>query len=241
MGTDLPSRSSAPCVHFPSQSSAWQMLLLDLGTQTHFPALSLHGTCNSLASCSHISIVEGESKCISCSWLNHRVQVWPACRKQLVMSLCLESTHSHERPAHILRLSWATHVTVRGPGLYFSNFMTQYVLVCVCLLRRAHLISHVRVFVTPWTVVCQAPLSMGFSRQEYSSGLPCSSLGHLPDPEFEPTSPASPALAIRFFTTEPPGKLCTCVLPLKKCSMKLQCEIHSGNLCFVLIFKKSSS
>ena len=42
--------------------------------------------------------------------------------------------------------------------------------------------SRVRFFVTPWTVACQAPLSMGFSRQEYWSGLPCPSPGDLPDP-----------------------------------------------------------
>ena len=42
--------------------------------------------------------------------------------------------------------------------------------------------SHVRLFATPWTVACQAPLSMGFSRQEYWSGLPCPSLGDLPNP-----------------------------------------------------------
>ena len=137
MGTDLLSCSPAPCVHFPSQSSAGQMLLLDLGTQTHFPSLSLHGTYNSLDSCSHISILEGESKCISCSWVNHRIQVWPACRKQLIMILCLESTHPHGRPAHILSLSWATHVTLRDPGLCFSNFVTQYVLVCVCVFVQA--------------------------------------------------------------------------------------------------------
>ena len=49
----------------------------------------------------------------------------------------------------------------------------------------------------------QAPLSMGFPRQEYWSGLPCPPPGDLPDPGIEP---ASPALAGRFFTTEPPGK-----------------------------------
>ena len=48
----------------------------------------------------------------------------------------------------------------------------------------------VRLFVTPWTVAHQAPLSMGFSRQEYWSGLPCPPLGNLPDPGIEPTSPA---------------------------------------------------
>ena len=42
--------------------------------------------------------------------------------------------------------------------------------------------SRVRLFATPWTVACQAPLSMGFSRQEYWSGLPCPRPGDLPDP-----------------------------------------------------------
>ena len=52
----------------------------------------------------------------------------------------------------------------------------------------------------------QAPLSMGFSRQDYWSGLPFPPPRDLPDPRIEPTSPVSPALAGRFFTTEPPGK-----------------------------------
>ena len=57
-----------------------------------------------------------------------------------------------------------------------------------------------------WTVAHQAPLSMGFSRQEYWSWLPCPPAGDLPDPETEPASLVSPALAGGFFTTEPPGK-----------------------------------
>ena len=61
--------------------------------------------------------------------------------------------------------------------------------------------SHVRLFVTPWTVAHQAPLSMGFSRQEYWSGLPCPPPGDLPNPGIEPTSLTCPALAGRFFTT----------------------------------------
>ena len=44
----------------------------------------------------------------------------------------------------------------------------------------------------PWTVACQAPLSMGFSRQEYRSGLPCPPLGDLPDPKIELRSPMFP-------------------------------------------------
>ena len=61
--------------------------------------------------------------------------------------------------------------------------------------------SHVRLFATPWTVAHQAPLSMGFSRQEYWSGLPLSRPGHLPNPGIQPMSLKSPALAGGFFTT----------------------------------------
>ena len=70
----------------------------------------------------------------------------------------------------------------------------------------AQLLSHVWLFVTPQSVAYEAPLSMGFSRQEYWSGLPFPPLQDLPNPGIEPTSPASPALAGGFFTTEPPGK-----------------------------------
>ena len=52
----------------------------------------------------------------------------------------------------------------------------------------------------PWTVAHQAPLFMGFSRQEYWSGLPCPPPEDLPDPGIEPMSPASPALGGEFFT-----------------------------------------
>ena len=54
---------------------------------------------------------------------------------------------------------------------------------------------------TPWTVSCQAPLSMGFSRWDYWSGVPCPLPGNLPDPGIEATSLRSPALRGRFFTT----------------------------------------
>ena len=60
---------------------------------------------------------------------------------------------------------------------------------------------------TPWTIARQAPLSMGFFRQEYWDGLPCPTPGNLPHPEIVPMSLASPALAGRFFTTEPPWEL----------------------------------
>ena len=56
-------------------------------------------------------------------------------------------------------------------------------------------LSCVRLFVTPWTIAYQAPLSMGFSRQEYWSGLPFSSPGDLPNPGIESPSPESPAMS----------------------------------------------
>ena len=67
-----------------------------------------------------------------------------------------------------------------------------------CLLSR---FSHVWLFATLWTIACQAPLSMGFSRQEYWSWLPCPPPGDLSDPEIEPPSLMLPSLAGGFFTT----------------------------------------
>ena len=59
---------------------------------------------------------------------------------------------------------------------------------------RAQSLSHVRLFATLWTVARQDPLSMGFSKQKYWSGLPCPPPGELPNLGIEPTSPVSPAL-----------------------------------------------
>ena len=66
------------------------------------------------------------------------------------------------------------------------------------------LLSRVRIFATPWTVVHQAPPSMEFSRQEYCSELPFPSPEDLPDPRIKHGSPALPADAL---PSEPPGKL----------------------------------
>ena len=67
-----------------------------------------------------------------------------------------------------------------------------------------HVLSHlsrVQLFATPWTVASQAPLSMGFSRHEYWSGLPFPTPRDLPDPGIEPASLTSLLLAGGFFTT----------------------------------------
>ena len=73
--------------------------------------------------------------------------------------------------------------------------------VCVCACQ---LLSRVGLFATPWTVARQTPPSMGFSRQEYWSGLPFPSPGDLPNPGIQPGSPVSQADSL---LSEPPGRL----------------------------------
>ena len=70
----------------------------------------------------------------------------------------------------------------------------------------AQSLSHVEFFATPWTLACQAPLSMEFSRQEYWNGLPFPSPGAFPDPGIKPVSPVSPALQAHLLPTEPSEK-----------------------------------
>ena len=72
----------------------------------------------------------------------------------------------------------------------------------MCMLNCFH---HVKLFTTLWAIACQAPLSMGFSRQEYWSGLPGPSPRDLHDPGIEPVFLVSPTLAGELFTI-PPGK-----------------------------------
>ena len=79
------------------------------------------------------------------------------------------------------------------------NIYLGYIMCWVCAVL-SHL-SHIWLFATLRTVAGQAPLSMGFSRQEYWSGLPCPPPGDLPDPGFKHASLTPPALAGRFFTT----------------------------------------
>ena len=80
-------------------------------------------------------------------------------------------------------------------GLEFTEFSFALIM-CVC-----YHFSRVQLFVTLWTVAHQAPLSTGFSRQEYWSGLPCPPPGDLPDLGIKPASLSPPALAGEFCTT----------------------------------------
>ena len=75
--------------------------------------------------------------------------------------------------------------------------------------KKVKSLSQVQLFVTLWTVAYQAPQSMGFSRQEYWTGLPFPSPGDLPDPGIES---GSPALEADVLTSEPPGKPQTMII-----------------------------
>ena len=76
-------------------------------------------------------------------------------------------------------------------------------------IQKVKSLSRVRLCATPWTAAYQAPPSMGFSRQEYWSGVPFSSPGDLPNPGIEPGSPTWQALQADALPSEPQGKILT--------------------------------
>ena len=87
---------------------------------------------------------------------------------------------------------------------YLAPFRESRTLPDNSLHKKVKLLSHVQLFVTPWTADCnRAPLSMGFSMQEYWSGLPFPFPG---DPSNRGTEPGSPALWVDALLYEPPGK-----------------------------------
>ena len=90
-------------------------------------------------------------------------------------------------------------------------------------------LSHVHLFVTPWTMIAhQAPLFMEFFKQEYWSGLLLPSPEDLPDPGFEPMSHASPALAGEFFTTGATWEAAPHSFLLKKKSHVISNQLDQG-------------
>ena len=118
---------------------------------------------------------------------------------QRLLTLWCQDAHSHslkERssPKSFTRQSLLCSVLERGK----KKIKGPTTLMNVCAYFR---FGRVRLFVTPWTVAHQAPLSMGFSRQEYWSGLSSPPPGDLHNPGIEPASLTFPALAGRFFTT----------------------------------------
>ena len=87
---------------------------------------------------------------------------------------------------------------------------------------------------------------MGFSRQEYWSGLPCPPPGDLPNPGTEPTSLMSPALAGRFLTTEPPGELSNTWLWAKACEkmakpLIIKVQVRTPMNCHFTLIRRPSS
>ena len=88
-----------------------------------------------------------------------------------------------------------TTPSLKGAEFIYVKWQWGHVLCC------AESLSCVRLCATLWIIACQSPLSMGFSRQEYRSGLPCLPLGDLSDPGIETVSLISATLAGIFFTT----------------------------------------
>ena len=96
-----------------------------------------------------------------------------------------------ESNPHALPWEATTGVPQKSLLQVFTQMTSQYEVLQPSILTAAVLCyAHVRLFATPWTVISQAPLSMGFPRQEYWSDLPFSSPGDFPNPGIEPVSPA---------------------------------------------------
>ena len=119
-----------------------------------------------------------------------------------VWSLGQEDPLEKKMATHSSIFAWEISWTEEPVWLQSSSVQSlSHVGLCkmqVCMLSH---FSLVLLFATPWTIVCQAPLSMGFSRQEYWCGVPCPLEGDLPDPGIKPEYPASLALAGGFFTS----------------------------------------
>ena len=109
------------------------------------------------------------------------------------------------------RNSAQCYVAAWMEGEFGEECVCMCVCVCVCVCACTRTRSVMSDSATPWTVAHQAPLSMGFSSQEYWSRLPSPSPGDLPNPGVEPTSLASPALAGGFFTTSTTMDTCICM------------------------------
>ena len=94
--------------------------------------------------------------------------------------------------------TWGSQFHLGGP--FFRSTQGRLSILIMAGMDVLNCFSHVQLFATLWTVACQAPLSLGFSSQEYWSGLPCPSPGDPPSPGIESVSLLALALAGRFFT-----------------------------------------
>ena len=126
--------------------------------------------------------------------------------KRFAQSTCLSCSHGairiHEKEKNLYseEIYFGPDFVTSYPGNYiFFLFVYFYYRIEG---KKVRTLSHVQLFVTPWTVACQAPTSLGFSRKEYWSGLPFPSPGDLPDPGIEP---GSPTLEADSLPSEPSG------------------------------------
>ena len=125
------------------------------------------------------SILQTSAECLLCAGDCFLCALQSESVSRSVMS---DSLQPHGlQPARLL-CPWDSPSQKTGTDIYT-------LLMCVCL--RSHF-SHVQLCATLWTVAHQAPLSMGFSKQEYWSGLPCPPPGHLPNPGTELISSVAP-------------------------------------------------
>ena len=114
-------------------------------------------------------------------------------------------------------LKWKQYIKICG-RLYIlrifssSVYITHYNVMCVY----AQSLQWCPTLCDPWTTACQAPLSMGFSRQEHWSGLPYPPPVDLPNPGIEPTTPVSPALQVDSLPAEPQEKPVKVIIDEKK-------------------------
>ena len=138
------------------------------------------------------------------SWLLESLSEWVKSLSR-VQLFATPWTVAHQAPPSMgfSRQEYRSGVSLLSPILYCDHDYTLISLMKLSLSEWVKSLSHVRLLVTPWTVAFQAPPSMGFSRQEYWSGLPFPSPGDLPDPGIEPWSPA---FQVDTLTSEPPGK-----------------------------------
>ena len=116
-------------------------------------------------------------------------KVLPRISKWLLLWISMSSPTQKLSEPCLCGLLWKFHY------IHVLSWFVCPLCVCVCVWAYTQLLSHIWLLVTPWTVACQAPLSMGLAQQEYRSGLPLPPPGHRPDPGTELASPASPALA----------------------------------------------
>ena len=122
-----------------------------------------------------------------------------SCRSWTYRTRHLTMRPATQLPVGWARGSWDLLLTEGKPGNTQPLVRVRWHVKCI--LSR---FSRVPLCVTLWTVAGQAPLFMGFSRPLQGSGLPCPSLGDLPNPRIKPMSLKSPVLAGRFFTTSAP-------------------------------------